>query len=480
MNSYLKGNTYTVYWHFILFLFAMGVAIAFFFYGSSIPYNFRVRGDANEYLRIASRFSSLKDALHYIAGFPLVDFLFIHYGHTNSAITLVNRICWTLFLVHELTIGLLCWIFSKLKLFPKHSLYYMVLFFLLAAYPALVMHTTTPLTDTFGMDLLLLVFIAFALIECGTINRFFMIVLSGLIGGLLLGYAVLVRPVYLVAAISFLIAYFLIMLMNRHTSSECTFSNRFLFVTVVTIAFSTLLLTIQFNCQSQNSSLCQEHTKVFHLINDIQDGLVGSRVLWNLQVPSPSTGVPVLPDPFMIKYFYSRCSIVSVVGISEQSLVGCLLHNPFASVVYLLKKSIGLFDAFRLTPYTESMTPSSYVVISRIFSSLTFVGFLLALFKGLYSGWRLIFYRQTVSTLFASAWIFCLTFFSIHVLLHIEERYIFPCIPLCLTVLLLQIHYLTNASISTRQRWGHCILAALLSSLFFMQILNWDSLSRFY
>ena len=480
MRSHSSRYTHSTYWNVLLVLMAMGASIALFLYGIHVPFHLRVRGDAAEYLSIASQFGSLSDALHYIGartpGFPLFDYLFIHQGASEPLEIGVNRICWALFFIHEGTVVFLCWICSKLNLFPQHSIYYGLLFLLLAVYPAFVMHTTSPLTDTFGMDLLLIVFSLFAWSECGAFKNNVTFIILGVVSGVLLGYAVLVRPAYWVAATGFLLVYAVMACMNRKLCKEFNVYSRFIVVTSATMVFCALIWPVLFSCKAHYGSLCLENPGTFPLLRHVKDGLVGARVLWNLY-PTPLSIIPVVPDPFMVKFFYFRCPLVSIIGTNEQSLLGCLAQHPFHTVIFLLKKLIGFFDAFRITPYTELVTPAWYVWVSRAFSSLAFVGFVIALSQGVRSGWRLLVHRQPASTPFTAAWFFCIILLATHTLLHVEERFILPCIPLCFIGLLLKAQELSGKGVSTHpcHRWIWCLFSMMLIILFFTQVLDWDS-----
>jgi hypothetical protein len=454
-------------------------AIMLFQYGIHIPFYFRIRGDSSQYLAVAEHFHSFYDALTYVGnrapGFPFFEYLFYKNPPLDFEV-LVNRICSTLFVIHEFVVIFLCWVLVRCRIFPKYSIYISILFFLLTTYPAMVLNLTTAMTDTFGADLVMLIFSFFALGESCVYKHVFIPIFLGILNGVLLGYAILVRPAYWPAITGFLSIYLILGFVKRILSTDDSARARFILAMSAAFGFFMILSPLLLRCKAIYGSFCVENPTTFPLLRHVKDGFVGARLLWFLY-PAPLSHWPIVPDTFMIKFFYNRCPVTSVIGITEQSLSGCLLQHVGYSFIFFVKKWIGFFDSFRLTPFTEIMTPIWYVWLSRIYSNLAFFGLFVTLYQGLKSGYYFLVKRTPVSILYTAAWFFFMILLGTHSLLHVEERFVYPCIPFCLTALLFKIQELVKNKSSNRSNYFlmWTLVALLLTRIFMTQVLVWDS-----
>jgi len=145
------------------------------------------------------------------------------------------------------------------------------------------------------------------------------------------------------------------------------------------------------------------------------------------------------------------------------------------SLLFFLKKMIGLFDTFRLTPYTENITPFWYLWISRFFSSIAFVGFWIFLVDGCRCMIQFFRGRDTVITpLFSALWMFCIAQAAMHSILHVEERFAFPLIPICLIAILIKIKKLCETRPTLKKGWLWILFGFMMFTLYIGQVLLWD------
>ncbi|KOR30490.1 hypothetical protein TI04_05605 [Achromatium sp. WMS2] len=202
-------------------------------------------------------------------------------------------------------------------------------------------------------------------------------------------------------------------------------------------------------------------------------------MLWSKTGLMP--GAPVLIDDFMDKNFYQRCQIQSLFGVDEKSFVGCLLTRPLHTPVLLTKKWIGLFDHFRFTPYLELYTPTWLTWLSRIYDSISWIGFGLCFFYAyLLLSTKNIFGTKIQDALIAP--IAGIGYVSVilaqHTIVHTEDRYGFPLIPLCTVAFVVYIEDTVknykHKNLSYKKLaifLGYC-LAMLV--IFITQIVTWD------
>lgn len=469
-----------IYWHLILIIFALCLATALFLYGIQLSLNVRLRGDAAQYLNIAQHFNSFHDALFYTGtrtlGMPFFDYMMLRLNSGNSTVVLINHISWVLFTLHQLSIAFLCWALWKGQLFSNRPLFYSVLFFLLAAYPALIMYTTTPLSDVLCVDILLIVFSLFIRSNHGQFRHRLIYVTLGITSGFLLGAAILVRESYLIASLGFLISYPIMLFINHKTSQSQHTRNQVIMLTSSALVVCCLIAAAFMHGKTAFGTYALRAPMPEAQLTSWNDALVGVRTAWNLPASSLSI-IRITPDPFMLKFFHSRCEISSVLGTTRESLLGCFMYNPFATLILMVKKCIGFFDTFQMTPFTEFLTPVWYLWLSRTFASLAFVGFWIALYQGVRAGWSLMIHRQAISSILTAAWVFCILLFMTHFVFHIEERYLFLCIPFAIITLLLKIQALstTQHKHHVRRTLTWSSITAALIVLFITQTLHLDS-----
>ena len=239
-----------------------------------IPVEFRLCGDALSYMEIAHQFTTFREALHYVGertlGFPLFDYLFLYLDSNSSLLSKVNHICLTLFLVYELTALWVCFVCVKCGLFTTSSVYFSLLFLALAAYPALVMHTTAPLTDVFGMDLLLIGFSLFAwatdeTLEFGMTLRWVCTILLGLITGAELSYLIFVRPAYWPGVVGFLMVYPLMTGVRRLLSRRPNYHQSILMSMVTLVVMTVVIMPVMDHCKARYHTVCLQDPYTFSI-----------------------------------------------------------------------------------------------------------------------------------------------------------------------------------------------------------------------
>ena len=465
-------------WNLLLIFMALGLALGLFYYGVNVPVVSRFSGDAWTYMDVAHQFTSFSDALHYVGtrtlGFPLFEYLFLYLDANSSLLFKVNYICLALFLIHELTSLWVCFVCVKCRLFQTSSIYFGLLFLMLAAYPAMVMHTTTPLTDVLGMDLLLIGFSLFAWATDEAIHSYrtaLILTFSGLISGAVLGYAILVRPGYWIGVVGFLTVYTLTTGVNSLLSRHLNVRRSVVMCIVTILTLAALILPVMDHCKARYHALCLQDSHTFDSLESVKMGLTSARTAWNY---APT---PFYPDNFLVNHFYNRCPITSLTGplsSDNSNLLSCMYHAPHLTLIYFAKKLTGLFDTFRMTPYTELITPAWYLWTARLFSSIAFVGFWILLWEGIKRTYQLLIYRRPVSSLIAAVWIFCIIQVSVQSILHVEERYALPWIPFCIIAVLLKAKEIQGEKYSAKLRWMWLIFAALIMLGYFIQVSVWD------
>jgi hypothetical protein len=240
-----------------------------------------------------------------------------------------------------------------------------------------------------------------------------------------------------------------------------------------------VLAPVSYRCAERYGEVCLQSPNTFDAVRHAQMGLRGARLLW-FQQSSVPTEFPVLPDEFMVATCYRRCHLTSLSGLDSTSLAGCLLSRPQWFPVYLVKKWIGLFDHFRFTPYVEQQTPFWLCWWSRGYDSLAWIGFALGFLSLLAVARRL---RDEGGTATVADHlpllmlvVFSVTMLAEHTLLHVEDRFSLPVLPLC--ALLLVAHgegaVLRYKGAGWRSVRGVALYSALAWALFIAQIISWD------
>lgn len=447
------------------------LAVALFWFGMQYPLDSRITGDAAEYLQIASQFKDLSSALSYIGerstGMPLFDWIF------SSAKTRSQQdfndwtfsICLALLIIHLVSSWILVQtIYSKKLIHTKWGLRFLFVF--IASFPALIGHTTTPLTDTLAVDLSIILFGAMIWSQALKGGGLFIVsILIGAIGA----YSCLVRPAYAPAMI-IAISIFVLFALLRNSKERASF--------LTLVVFSSCLGFVSIECKNIYGKMGLQNPNTFDSLKSLQVGLRGSRLLWG--EPEDVAGEPyVIPDPILKPQFYDRCHIKKIVGTNSDSLLGCLFEKPQLVPVYIVKKWIGLFDHFRFQAYLEGDTPTWLRVLSRSYDAIAWIGFWFALLFGFY---RIIINRkfQNFDIPFLAYFCFVLFMLAEHTVLHPEDRYGLVLIPLSGTAFVIFIEYLSN--LAKAKDWRNVFqfmsVAAVFLLVFILQILQWDHITR--
>ncbi|MFZ2307997.1 MAG: hypothetical protein WAW34_11775 [Rhodoferax sp.] len=456
---------------------SMAVSFLLFLFGIDFPLNLRVRGDAYGYLEIASRLSDFTSIYQYSGdraiGFPLIEFLIhgvISWFFSSVNLTQwVNAICVVLYTVHMTASWLFSkWMKSTLVIKSEYSGYFM--FFFLATYPAMVGYTTTPLSDTLAIDFMLLALVFFDS-ALNNERRYGWFTLS-ISAAVFLGFSILVRPA--------LILGLAIALTVCGGISICVGTRR-IQVTIGTIIVASILILAPYlaNCKSTYGSYCLQSPKTFDANLSIQEGLRGARISWS-KIAKETEKLPMIDDSLMYNSYYKECNIEGLFGLQRLSLTGCLLARPLSAPPFVVKKWIGLFDHFRFTPYLENLTPPWLRLLSRVYGAFAWLGlslsFLIFLkFKetAAKSNLQMLLTQNISLVLLASCSIVLL---AQHTVLHTEDRYGFPIVPICAALAIAQLeHFL---ALYRKYGWRrlvwrvtYCLLAL---AMFAYQTTSWD------
>lgn len=460
---------------------AFVIALKLFLYGLSMPVNLRVLGDAAGYLRIAIDLRTFSDILNFSGertiGFPFLEFI-VRQAYDLLAVDdymlgWVNAVCITLFILHLIA----AWCFSRwarvTHLIKTNAAAY-IIFMLLATCPVLIGHTTTPITDTFAIDLILfsLMFTEKAI----RTTHLYKSASYSIISSALFAMTILVRPSYMPGILLALVV----------TLAVSLFCKLRMVAIIAAIAVGCMVAVIPyyFNCSQRYGELCLQSPATFNPVLSAQEGLKGARMLW-AKLPLMQPGhFPIVKDEFMVNNFYTRCHLSTIVGLSEASLTGCLMSRPVATVAFVTKKWVGLFDHFRFTPYLELATPIGLVWLSRAYGSIAWIGLGLILLRSI----QLVREKNVAeirSVLATNATLLMLICFSVamlaqHTALHVEERYGFTLLPICylMFIIFCEEKALTIRLSGWRSFLPFLLLCIALILLFILQITAWDNLAN--
>ncbi|HEY8101355.1 MAG TPA: hypothetical protein VIF82_11430 [Burkholderiaceae bacterium] len=464
---------------------ALMIALKLFTFGIHFPLTDRARGDAFQYIFIANHFSDYpSDILGYAGdrtvGFPLFEYLIRQFLGLFTSINVamseahfvlwIQIICTTMLIIHLVT----AWYFSawaRTVNLVKSDNGVLLLFVFLASYPAMIGLTTTPLTDTLATDLIL----------CATIlldsslktNKKYRALLFSVTAGLIFGFSILVRPGSIIALA---VAFAIIVLITFFIGSRKT---NLIFASI--LACVAILMPFVHNCTGKFSTVCLQNPHTFESTLSAQVGLKGTRTLWSkVPVNKDPEGIPTLPDDTMVKNYYRRCHLTAIVGLQESSLTGCLLSRPLALPAYVVKKWMGLFDHFRFTPYLDLKTPLWILWLSRAYDVLAWIGLALIFITPFKATRRLSGFSSdgfsisniTPVLLFA----YSLIMLAQHTLLHVEERYGFPLIPVCAVALIAYCEAVARQkqSIDWRKTIPLGLYCLFVAALFIIQTIIWD------
>lgn len=440
------------------------LAVMMFFYATSVPIHSRLRGDAFEYMVIASGFSSVSDAFAYVGyrtyGFPLFLYTIKAVASPAGPDDWVAIASYYQFILHLCACAFFYAAFLK-GIFQKAGLPRITapaVAAALMAYPALVTYTTIPLTDTFCADLLMLAAAAYSAGRSAA-RRTALILCC--ICGLLLGYAVMVRPSFGVAVAAFYCALFLGFIADQKWRSQI------IGTALMTAATLVLILPTMKSVWDEYGSVgLQDKAFVERSGLSMQIGLSSVRVYWSGKYVSYDAA-PGIRDPYLEKTYREKCAVDSVA-----SLTACLLSEPQALPLYFGKKALALFDVPHLQPYAVDLTPAWFVPLERIFGVAAFCGFI-SLF--IMAGSHLL-QHSSKHTWIGLPWAaLVLTLMLLHTLLHVEGRYGLPAVPFSIPSLFLGFAAARQAG---RRFFGWWFLAISVSAACFVyQVNNWDSVT---
>ena len=460
---------------------AATIALQLFTFGLNYPPKYRVRGDAYEYLSIAYQFDGFSSVLGYAGkrtvGFPLFEFMVRNaltmFASNTTVLQWVNAICFTLLITHIVT----AWFFSvwvrRTNLIKSENGAFF-LFIFLATYPALIGHTTSPLTDTLAIDLVLCAIISIE--KSFNAKSIYRASLFSGIAALFFGFSILVRPGSLLGIAVALATGGVISL----------FSERRKMIVIGGTVLGCVVILAPFcsNCAQKYGSVCLQSPQTVNFVMSAQLGLRGARTLWGKGSLVPGGG-SILPDEIMFTNYYRRCHLESIVGIDKSSLTGCLFSRPLSIPAYTIKKWIGLFDHFRFTPYLEEDTPFWLRWLSRTYDSLSWIGLALFFWSLLQASKRQ--NRSNIKELVTNnitpvlLVVYSVVMLAQHTVLHIEDRYGFPILPLCATMLVIYGEKSIRAyrSFGWRSIGPVAVYSVMAWALFVTQIIIWDR-SPFY
>lgn len=457
--------------------FGITVALLLFSFGLTFPLQARVNGDALEYLRIADTLSSWDVIADYAGtrtiGFPLFErgvyqviALFTEPVFLLPWINLVGVIILTVHIVST-------WMFSFWALWIGAILARStrrIMFLVLASFPVLVGHTTAPVTDTFTVDLVLIGILVFY--SSGHAKSVSVASLFAFCSGLIFGFATLVRPASLFSlSFAFLVCGFVSLRgsVSGRVASVCAF-----------VGFVVVLVPSATSCFEKFGSVCIQSPKTANLPFSMQEGLQGARVLWTQATNVDS--IPLLADEAMSENFYKKCKVGSLFGIDRTSFTGCLLSEPQWVPVLILKKWIGLFDYFRFTPYLENGTPDWLRLLSRVYGAVAWAGFCFSLLfavRLLASPRKLPIQDWSQNLSMVLLTVYSAVMLGQHTVLHTEERYGFPLIPLSVVVFFKVVEDCRYGRDGIQSAWPRIfvIFGFVTIGVFALQVSAWDEAS---
>ncbi|WP_295456183.1 hypothetical protein [uncultured Thiodictyon sp.] len=462
-------------------LIALGVAftvsLRLFVFGLSYPLLLRVRGDAYGYLDIARQLTDWSAVLSFagnrVVGFPffevVVGKIVSVFFSSYTLLAWVNAIGVALLIIHIASAWVLSrWARNTNLIATENAA--LILFVFFATFPALIGHTTTPLSDTLAVDLVVCALMSMHVSLKHDVG-FKSFVWAGL-AAFLFAFSILVRPGNLSGVVAALMTGMVVALWTANRKATV--------VGVIMLGCAGVLAPYYFNCTQKYGSVCLQSPATFGSVDSAQVGLLGARLLWGKGEWSPGK-FPVMPDEIMFTNYYQRCQLKTIVGITDSSLTGCLMTRPLALPAYMVKKWIGLFDHFRFTPYLEEVTPAWLRWLSRGYDSLAWIGLWLFFLTLCY--WKKGAQPSEIrAKLLGSLTPLLLVSYSIvmlaqHTVLHVEDRYGFPLLALCAIML---VSYgervIRDYRIVGLRRLAPLILYCVAAwVVFVVQIIVWDN-----
>lgn len=457
------------------------VALKLFVFGLAYPLTSRLSGDPYHYLLIAESLTDFSSVLSYAGdrsiGIPFFEYLIRKilnlFSANQSVLTWVNAIGIALLITHIAT----SWLFSrwaKSSNFIQYELTAVCLFIFLATYPALIGHMISPLSDALSVDLIACAFMSMHVAMTSNIR--YQTFLFGSMSALFFGFSILVRPGNLTGVFAALFAAIAISFLTRHSKAVV--------ICAIALGGGLIITPSYYNCNLKYGGVCLQSPATFNVIASVQAGLRGARILWK-HGSTPLIPIPILPDETMFQTFHQPCQLKTVSGIDDSSLTGCLSARPLYLPSYVVKKWIGLFDHFHFAPSLEVITPSWLRWMSRAYGSFAWIGlslFFLTMAQATTRTCRQEIKGKLVKPIVPLALaVYSMVMLAQHTVLHTEDRYGFPLIPLCAVMLAIYcekliVGYRTYGFKSQAPLFLFCIVAW---AIFIAQVVIWDN-SKFY
>lgn len=423
------------------------IGTAWFVFNRTIDFSpYPPMADAITYLQISQSFQGIVEAFTYAGdrtfGFPFILYLMKSGTEaTQTAMLLLFHIVSSIFFYRALRKT------SEhygLRLHPSALT-------LILIHPGLISHTSVLLTDTFTADLVMFVMtFLMGARDAGTRS----LILRGIAAGLTLGLTVATRPFAIVSTFGMFGLLFILAILFRSPKRP------FIFLTLAMCSFSLFLLPSVLNCRAKYGQFCQQNPAfTSQAIQSLQMGMTSIRTYWSTR--STSTVMP--EDWSMVKAYRGTCDISGMT--KSQDWINCILAKPFFIPVYLSKKLVAVFDSFFLQPYASDVTPTWVRHYSRVFGTLSFVGFFCSI--GILFAFlrRKMIWESVALTLPTLGILFQLP-------MHIEPRYSFSAVPVCIASAV----WLFQKAIQKGRRTtvAYLLLVATLGGAFLVQTHLWD------
>ena len=437
------------------------VALAWFTYVRSVGLPNRVRGDAFAYLDVAASADSIADVLRHpgdrTLGFPAllyvvrVPFELVTSLGPDTLGAFVDTVALVLLAVHVAASVLF---FRRMRDLLQPSLglsLHPVALALLIGYPGLVAYTTVPLTDTLAADLLMTGAVLYA-----SGSNSWRLVRAGC-AGLLLGALVLIRP----SALATTAAVVLIGLARALWSDR----GQMPMLALSVVAWASLIGWQAHVCTRAYGELCLLAPEAARkgLGESISWGTASARHYWSGHTDDPE-GRATVPDPLLARVVGATCQARTLLG--RDGLLACLLANPIAYPLLVLKKSIGLFDSYQLQPYAVDVTPRWARWASRPFGALAFAGFTAVV------AWLLLLLFSAPASPLVPVLVAPVAHVAWHALFHVEARYGLAAVPFSLAMLVATTKYVRRLRPARRIA---IVLGLVVASLTFLaQTSAWD------
>ena len=444
------------------FAVGLGGALVWFAYVSSVGLPNRVRGDAVAYLRIAAGAEGLGDLLTYAGprtlGFPLflwlvrVPFELVEPLSDASLGAFVAVVSVILLVVHVAASSLFFGAMRRVLLSALRVTLHPAALALVIAYPSLVAHTTVPLTDTLGADLLMVG------VALWVTPRSARVAVHRVLAGIVLGVLVLVRPSALPVVAVAMMAGIVQAAWGARTDLPGALLAAALCAVVVGWQAST--------CAAAFGRICLVEPAGGRraLAESVAWGSVSARHYWSRH-SQDEEGRVILRDPLLARLVGERCRPENL-----KDILACVIANPAAVPVLMLEKSIGLFDAYHLQPYAVDVTPRWARWLGRGTGAVAFAGFAAVV------GW--LFLVPRLARPFPSLLVLVVPAVHVawHALFHVEGRYGLPAVPFALVVLVATVQWAWRRPRVSRQ----AVLLALVfaGAAFLAQTSVWDASDR--